>query len=74
MFASGILDKDLGTLSREDVAALEFEDKRKWFRNGLELFRIHWTQGADYLRVERSELLDSSVKAIRKCNLFKVSE
>jgi len=60
-------------MSIEEIANLGFEDKRNWFRNGLELLRIPWIYGADYLRVERSALLETSVKGFEACNLFKVS-
>ena len=63
----------LGELMMDEIARLEFEDKRKWFRNGLELLRIPWVEGADYLRVERSKLLERSLKAMRNCLLYKVA-
>lgn len=55
-----------------DASKLRFEDKKKWFRLNVERFRIPWTAGADMLRVDRDDLLKTSVKNIKKCNLFKV--
>ena len=66
-------DKILADMSMEEIAKLSFEEKRNWFRSGLELLRIPWTLGADYVSVERTALLESSVEAYNKCNLFKVS-
>ncbi len=59
-------------MSTKEASKLPFEEKRKWFRAALELLRIPWTQGADTLKIDKSQLLDTSVKAYRKCNLFKV--
>lgn len=72
LICSGIGDSILEELGIYEVGTLEFEDKRKWFRNGLELLRIPWTEGFDLLQVERSRLIESSMKNINKCLLYKV--
>ncbi len=72
LICKGIGEDFLAELGVYEVGTLDFEDKRKWFRNGLELLRIPWTEGSDLLQVERSRLLESSMKAINKCLLYKV--
>ena len=60
------------SMSLEEISLLSFEEKRTWFKNGLELLRIPWTEGADYVRADKMSLLESSVETFCNCNLFKV--
>ena len=55
-----------------NIAKLGFEVKRKWFRKSNEAKRVHWMNGADYLIVDRSKLLETSIEGIMNCNLLKV--
>ena len=40
-------------------------------RNNLEKNRISWTNGADYMKIDRSNMIISSYLEAKKVNMFK---
>lgn len=52
---------------------LSFEKKQIWFREKCEEFRIHWTKGADWIKVNPDNILLNSLHSIQDCNLHKVA-
>lgn len=48
-------------MSPEQIRGLSFQEKSAWFRNHLERFRISWMSGADYMKIEKDNLLISSL-------------
>lgn len=49
-----------------------FERRKHLFRSGLEMKRIPWVSGSDRITIDRTDLFNSSMNAIKKCNLYKV--
>ena len=55
----------------EQVRNLKFQEKNYWFRYHLEKKRISWTNGADYMQIEKTNVLMSSLVAYTKVNMHK---
>lgn len=68
-----IEDFDYSGLDFAALSKLEFAEKRLWFKKKNEAKRINWMKGCDYLKVDRAKLLESSISAIKNCDLHKVS-
>jgi E3 ubiquitin-protein ligase HUWE1 len=49
----------------------KFQEKLTWFRLRLETNRISWEAGSDVLRVDRSNIMHSSLQGLRNINLHK---
>lgn len=50
---------------------LTFQEKEAWFRNKLEKDRISWEKGADFMKLERSNILMCSFIEAKKVNMHK---
>lgn len=59
------------SLKPPDAKKLAFQEKMAWFRNNLEKKRISWENGADWMKLERSNILMSSFIESRKVNMHK---
>jgi hypothetical protein len=58
-------------MSPDQIKKLSFQEKSAWFRYHLERFRIHWMSGADYMRIEKNNVLMSSLIQSKKVNMYK---
>ncbi len=61
----------LFNMSPDQVRNLPFQEKSAWFRYHLERFRISWMNGADYMKIDRNNVLMSSLNQTKKVNMFK---
>jgi hypothetical protein len=60
-------------MTMKSAKELNFEDKLKWFSLQTAKFKIPWTYGADNLEISEKNLVDSTIKNIKKVNLHKVT-
>lgn len=58
-------------MSPEQIRNLSFQEKSAWFRYHLERFRISWMNGADYMKIEKNNVLMSSLIEAKKVNMYK---
>ena len=58
-------------MSPQQVRPLSFQQKAAWFRHHIERRRISWMEGADFMRIERDNVLISSLVGSKKVNMFK---
>ena len=58
-------------MSPEQIMNLSFQEKSTWFRHHLERFRVSWMNGADFMRIEKNNVLMSSLIESKKVNMFK---
>lgn len=64
-------DDYLCNMTMKSAKELNFEDKLKWFSLQTAKFKIPWTYGADNLEISEKNLVDSTIKNIKKVNLHK---
>lgn len=62
---------EIFSLSPESVSKRCFQEKLAWFRSKVERFRIPWESGADWMKIEKDNVLMTSLAAIRKVNMHK---
>jgi hypothetical protein len=62
----------LFNMSAKSAKELSFEDKQKWFKIQTEKFRIPWNYGSDNLEICEKNLIESTLKGLKKTNLHKV--
>lgn len=48
-----------------------FQEKLLWFRLNIEALRIAWHNGAHYAKIDRANIIRSSLTALRDANLRK---
>ena len=58
-------------MSPQEVKNLCFQEKSSWFRYHLEKMRIPWMAGADYMTIEKTNVLMSSLISSKKVNMHK---
>lgn len=58
-------------MSPDQIRNLSFQEKSAWFRYHCERFRISWMNGADYMRIDRDNVLMSSLIHSKKVNMYK---
>jgi E3 ubiquitin-protein ligase HUWE1 len=55
----------------EQISTLSFQEKSAWFRFNLEKLRISWMKGADFMHIEKNNVLMSSLIESKKVNMYK---
>lgn len=58
-------------MSPEEVSGLSFQEKASWFRFHLEKLRIPWMAGADYMHIDKNNVLMCSLIHAKKVNMHK---
>lgn len=58
-------------LPPEAIVKRSFQEKQAWFRFRLEKYRIPWEAGADWMHIEKDNVLMTSINAISKVNMHK---
>ena len=48
-----------------------FEEKQNIFRNNLEKLKIDWTEGPNFININRDKLIESSIEELSKVNLYR---
>ena len=57
--------------TEEEVHKLSFQEKEFWFRDKVERFRIPWQNGADYMRLDKANILMTSLLETEKVNMHR---
>ena len=65
------VDNSILSLQAHEVKKLTFQEKEHWFRNKIEKNRISWEKGADFMKLERSNILMCSFIEAKKVNMHK---
>lgn len=58
-------------LNPDQIKTLSFQEKSAWFRHHLERMRIPWMNGADFMKIEKNNVLMSSLIQSKKVNMYK---
>ena len=58
-------------MAPQQVRSLTFQQKTAWLRHHLDRRRISWMEGADFMRIERDNVLISSLVGAKKVNMYK---
>jgi len=58
-------------MSPDQIKNLSFQEKSAWFRHHLERFRISWMAGADFMKIEKNNVLMSSLIESKRVNMYK---
>ena len=48
-----------------------FEEKQSIFKNNLQKLKIDWTEGPNYININRDKLIESSIEELSKVNLYR---
>ena len=48
-----------------------FEEKQSIFKNNLQKLKIDWTEGPNYININRDKLIESSIQELSKVNLYR---
>ena len=48
-----------------------FEEKQCVFRNNLQKLKIDWTEGPNFININRDKLIESSIEELSKVNLYR---
>ena len=48
-----------------------FEEKQSIFKNNLQKLKIDWTEGPNYININRDILIESSIEELSKVNLYR---
>ena len=48
-----------------------FEEKQYIFKNNLQKLKIDWTEGPNYININRDKLIESSIEELSKVNLYR---
>ena len=48
-----------------------FEEKQNIFKNNLQKLKIDWTEGPNYININRDKLIESSIEELSKVNLYR---
>lgn len=62
---------EIKAIPREYIRHASFQEKLSWFRLNLESRRISWQKGSDVLKVDRWNILFSSLEGLKNINLYK---
>jgi E3 ubiquitin-protein ligase HUWE1 len=65
------LSPSILSLSVANAKKLKFQEKEYWFRSQLEKRRISWEQGADWMKLQRSNIFMTSFVESKKVNMYK---
>ena len=49
----------------------EFQEKLAWFRAKLEMIRISWEHGCDWISVDKNNVLESSIDQVQKVDMHR---
>ena len=48
-----------------------FEEKQSIFKNNLQKLKIDWTEGPNFININRDKLIESSIEELSKVNLYR---
>ena len=55
------INASLANKTIEEVKNLSFQEKQYWFRRQIQKLRIPWTEGAEWLKIDKSNILMGSL-------------
>ena len=57
--------------NENEVQKMSFQEKEFWFRDKVEKLRIPWQNGADYMRLDKANILMTSLLETDKVNMHR---
>ena len=58
-------------LSLKEIKEKDFEEKVVWFRNRLSKRKVSWTEGSDYILIDKDRIIDTTLQFLDAYDFLK---